>query len=45
MITLIYGLICLLSGDISVDYNILIATVVLDVAWGILAYLGKFKKK
>lgn len=31
ILTIIYGLICLFSGGISIDYTILTATVLLDI--------------
>jgi hypothetical protein len=30
IVTIVYGLACLFSGDISVDYNVLIGTIFLD---------------
>ena len=30
IVTIVYGLICLLSGEISVDMNILTATAIID---------------
>jgi len=44
MITLLYLLICWLSYDISVDYKILTATVVLDILWTITGILHYNKK-
>ena len=30
IVTIGYGLICLFSGDVSIDYNVLIGTIFLD---------------
>ena len=44
MITIIYGLICLLSGDISVDYTILGVTAILDIVWIVAGVLTSKKR-
>lgn len=43
ILTIIYGLICFLSGDISIDYNILFVTAFLDVTFMALSYLNRKK--
>ena len=44
LLTIIYGLICLVSGDISIDYNILFGTIFLDVIFMTLSAISNRKK-